>query len=261
MSLIGERRKMIILNQLNAKGQVKTFDLVKELGVSAETIRRYLEELEAENRLKRKYGGAIKINLGAEEPSYLNREVLNAEEKRRIGQAAAELVEDNDIIFIDDGTTPLQMIAYLTNKRHLTVLTMSMPALHALMDYQTKGLFTGDIYFIGGKVNVMHSRVTGSIAERMASLFHVDKAFISIDGIVLDKAITAFDAERGQLVSKVIDNAKSTVVMTDNSKIGQVRLFKMADWRQVDLVISDVGRPPGWESTLDEHGVTWIEAL
>lgn len=189
MSLIGEKRKQFILNQLNAKGHVKTFELVAELGVSSETVRRYLEELESENRLKRKYGGAIKINLGAEEPSYLKREVLHAEEKRRIGQAAAALVEDNDIIFIDDGTTPLQMIAYLTNKTHLTVLTMSMPALHALVEYQNKGLFTGDIYFIGGKVNVKHSRVSGSIAEKMASLFHVDKAFVSIDGIVWIKEL------------------------------------------------------------------------
>ena len=260
MSLIGEKRKAYILNQLNAKGQVKTFELVQELGVSAETIRRYLEELESEQRLKRKYGGAIKLNLGAEEPSYLKREVLNAEEKRRIGQAAATLVEDNDIIFIDDGSTPLQMIEYLMDKGNLTVLTMSMPALHALVEYQNKGLFTGEIYFIGGKVNSKHARVTGSIAEKMVSLFHVDKAFISIDGMVLDSGITAFDAERGQLASKIMENANTSIVMADNSKIGQVRLYKMADWRSIDVVICDAGIPSGWQKTLEKNGVTWIEA-
>lgn len=260
MSLIGEQRKAFILNQLNAKGQVKTFELVQELGVSAEMVRRYLEELESEQQLKRKYGGAIKLNLGAEEPSYLKREVLNAEEKRRIGQAAATLVEDNDIIFIDDGTTPLQMIAYLTGKENLTVLTMSMPALHAMVEYQNKGIFSGEIYFIGGKVNAKHARVTGSIAEKMMSLFHVDKAFISIDGIVLDSGITAFDAERGQLAAKVMEHAKTTIVMTDSTKIGQVRLYKMADWRTIDIVICDAGIPSGWEHTLEKNGVTWIEA-
>ncbi|OXS52943.1 DeoR family transcriptional regulator [Cohnella sp. CIP 111063] len=260
MSLIGEERKAIILDQLNMEGQVKTFELVKKLGVSSETIRRYLEELEEENRLKRVYGGAVKINLSAEEPSYLKREVLHAEEKQRIGRAAASLVEDNDVVFIDDGTTPLQMIQFLMNKSNLTVLTMSLPALHQLVEYKNRDLFSGDIYLIGGKVNAMHSRVTGPIAEKIVSLFHADKAFISIDGIVLNKGITSFDAERGQLVSRVIENAKQTIVMTDSSKIGLTQLYLMAGWRDVDIVISDVSVPKGWRQTLDEMGVDWIWA-
>ncbi|MFC5401196.1 DeoR/GlpR family DNA-binding transcription regulator [Cohnella soli] len=260
MSLVGEERKAIILDQLNQEGQVKTFDLVKRLGVSSETIRRYLEELEEENRLKRVYGGAVKINLGGEEPSYLKREVLFADEKQRIGKKAATLVEDNDVIFIDDGTTPLQMIQFLMNKSHLTVLTISIPAMHQLVEYKNKDLFSGEIYFIGGKVNATHSRVTGSIAEKMVSLFHVDKAFISIDGIVLNKGITSIDAERGQLLARVIENANQTIVVTDSSKIGSTQLYRIAGWREVDIVISEVPLPKGWSQLLDEHGVEWVLA-
>ncbi|MCC3373790.1 DeoR/GlpR family DNA-binding transcription regulator [Cohnella sp. REN36] len=260
MSLVGEERKAIILDLLHSEGQVKTFDLVKKLGVSSETIRRYLEELEEENRLKRVYGGAVKINLSGEEPSYLKREVLHAEEKQRIGKKAAALVEDNDVIFIDDGTTPLQMIPFLTNKRNLTVLTVSMPALHQLIEFKNKELFSGEIYMIGGKVNATHSRVTGSIAEKMASLFHADKAFISTDGIVLNKGITSFDAERGQLASRVIENAKRTIVMTDSSKIGLTQLYRIADWRDIDVVICEAPMPKGWDQTLGERGVDWIVA-
>ncbi|MBB6671572.1 DeoR/GlpR family DNA-binding transcription regulator [Cohnella nanjingensis] len=260
MSLMGEERKGVILDLLNLEGQVKTFDLVQKLNVSSETIRRYLEELEAENRLKRVYGGAIKINPSNEEPSYLKREVLYAAEKQRIGKLAATLVEDNDVIFLDDGTTPLPMIQYLMNKKHLTVLTISIPALHLLMEYKNKELFSGEIYLIGGKVNTTHSRVTGSIAEKMAGLFHADKAFVSIDGIVLGKGITSFDAERGQLVNRVIENAKQTIVLTDRTKIGLTQLYRTADWRDIDIVISDVEIPKGWEETLEERGVVWMAA-
>lgn len=260
VSLVGQERKAIILEQLNVDGQVKTFDLVNKLGVSSETIRRYLEELEADNKLRRVYGGAIKINLTGEEPSYLNREVLNADEKMRIGKTAASLVQDYDVIFIDDGTTPLQMIQFLMNKNHLTVLTMSMPALHQLVEYKNKELFTGDIYIIGGKVNATHSRVTGPIAEKMVSLFHADKAFISIDGIVLNNGITSFDPERGQLMNRVIENAKQTIVLTDSSKIGLTKMYRMAEWRDIDIVVSDVAIPKGWNEVLDEHGVQWLQA-
>jgi DeoR family fructose operon transcriptional repressor len=260
LSLVGEERKSIILEKLNSEGQVKTFDLVKKLNVSSETIRRYLEELEDENRLKRVYGGAVKINLSGEEPSYLKRKVLHAEEKRLIGKAAATLVEDNDVIFIDDGTTPQQMIHFLMNKHNLTVLTMSIPALHLLIEYKNKELFSGEIYLIGGKVNATHSRVTGSIAEKIAGLFHADKAFISIDGIVLNKGITSFDAERGQLASKVIENSKQTIIMTDSSKIGLTQMYRIAEWRDVDIVICNTAMPKDWRETLDERGVEWIVA-
>ncbi|MWV43747.1 DeoR family transcriptional regulator [Paenibacillus sp. HJL G12] len=260
MSLVGEERKTFIMDLLNLEGQVKTFDLVHRLDVSSETIRRYLEELENENRLKRVYGGAVKINLNGGEPSYLKREVLNAEVKKLIGKAAVSLVEDNDVIFIDDGTTPLQMIHFLMNRSNLTVLTMSMPALHLLIEYKNKELFSGEIYLIGGKVNATHSRVTGSIAEKMVSLFNPNKAFISIDGITLNKGVTAFDPDRGQLANRVIENSKQTIIMTDDTKIGLTQLYRMADWRDIDVVISNAALPKGWESTLNDNDVTWIKA-
>ncbi|MDQ6419451.1 DeoR/GlpR family DNA-binding transcription regulator [Paenibacillus sp. LHD-117] len=260
MSLVGEERKSIILDLLYAEGQVKTIDLVKRLNVSSETIRRYMEELEAENRLKRVYGGAVKINIAGEEPSYLKREVLYADEKRRIGQAAAQLVDDNDVIFLDDGTTPMQMIHFLPNKKNLTILTVSIPTLHLLMEYKNKGLYSGEVYFIGGKVNSVHARVSGSIAEKMASMFHADKAFVSIDGMVLGKGITSFDAERGQLVHLLMQNARQSVVMTDSSKIGSTQLYRIADWRDIDIVVCDKEMPKEWRETLDEREVSWIVA-
>lgn len=260
MSLVGEERKSTILDLINTEGQVRTVDLVKRFNVSSETIRRYMEELEADNRLKRVYGGAVKINAAAEEPSYLKREVLHLVEKRRIGQASAQLVEHNDVIFLDDGTTPMQMIHYLQNKRNVTVLTVSFPALHLLMEYKNRGMFDGDVYFIGGKVNATHARVSGSIAEKMATLFHADKAFISIDGMVLGKGITSFDAERGQLAHLMMQNAKHAIIVTDGSKIGSTQLYKIADWREIDIVVCDRDMPADWRETLDENDVSWIKA-
>ncbi len=74
------------------------------------------------------------------------------------------------------------MIDYLLNKKNLTVLTTSIPALYLLIDYKNKELYSGDIYLLGGKVNSMHSRVTGSLAEKMVENFYADKAFLSVDG-------------------------------------------------------------------------------
>lgn len=260
LSLVGEERKDYILNKLNLEGKVKSFELVEALQVSSETVRRYLEELEEEKKLKRVYGGAVKINAYGEEPAQVSREVMHAEEKKRIGKAAAALVEDNDVIFLGDGTTSQQIIHYLSNKKNLTVLTVSIPAMHLLMDYRNKELFDGEIYFIGGKVSSKHGRVSGPLAERIVSMFVADKAFISIDGITLHSGITGFDVENGMLMAAVIENAKQTIVLTDHSKIGSAQKFKIADYKDIDMIISDAVMPSDWDSALTDLNVAWIRA-
>ncbi|NQX67161.1 DeoR/GlpR transcriptional regulator [Paenibacillus alba] len=258
MSLIGEERKEYILNQINSEGKVTTNELVEVLRVSAETIRRYLEDLEEDNKLKRVYGGAVKINRSREEPSHMNREVLNADEKRKIGKAAAALVEDNEVIFIDDGSTTLQMVEHLLDKEYLTILTNSIPALFALIDYKNRDLYSGEIIFIGGKVSSLQSRVVGSLAESMVEHFYADKAFISIDGMMIDKGVTSFDEERGQLARKMMEHARMNIVVADHSKIGLVQFYKMSDLQGIDIIVSGVPAPDDWKAELERVCAQWI---
>ncbi|MFM1653597.1 DeoR/GlpR family DNA-binding transcription regulator [Brevibacillus sp. B_LB10_24] len=260
MSLVGEERKEIILDMLNLAGKVRTNELTQRLQVSAETIRRYLEELENEQKLKRVYGGAIKITYDREEPTHLKREITRAEEKKRIGRAAANLVQDNDVIVIDDGTTTLHMIEYLVNKINLTVITCSVPVLSLLMEYQNKGLFSGEIYFVGGKVQSKYFRVAGSLAEKMVSGFYMDKAFIAADGILMRKGITSYNLERSLLVQKYIENANVSIVMADQSKIGIHTPYKIADMKDIDMIISDEAPPREWTAELEAKDINWIVA-
>lgn len=259
MSLIGEERKAIILNLLNLEGKVKTNDLVERLQVSSETVRRYLEELEEERKLRKVYGGAVKIKHDREEPSHFNREVRWAEEKKQIGIAAAKLVQEGDVIVIDDGTTPLQMVPYIAEIRKLTVITPSIPVLTMLVQLQNQGVFDGEVYFIGGKVSAKHFRIAGSIAEKMMSQFHADKSFVSIDGIT-HKSLTSFDADKSQLAKLFADHADETIVLTDHSKIGANTFYKICDLKEVDTIVCDVSAPEEWKEELEKKDINWIVA-
>ncbi|AMA72978.1 DNA-binding transcriptional regulator of sugar metabolism, DeoR/GlpR family [Aneurinibacillus thermoaerophilus] len=260
MSLIGEERKQFILHLLHESGKVRTTELVEKLEVSSETIRRYLEELENEKKLKRVYGGAVKVNYGKEEPSIYTREILYAEEKKRIGRAAASLIQDNEIIAIDDGTTTIQLVHYLTGKENLTVITASVPVLSLLLQYENQGLFSGEIFFIGGKVNPRYSRTSGSLAEKMMENFYVDKAFIAIDGISPERGITSYDVERAMLSRKFMEQATQTIVMFDGSKIGVSNFYKLADLEDTDVLISNVSIPVEWEKAVRATGAEWLVA-
>ncbi|QRG66595.1 DeoR/GlpR family DNA-binding transcription regulator [Brevibacillus choshinensis] len=260
MSLAGEERKDLIIDMLNYAGKVRTSELVEKLQVSSETIRRYLEELEQDKRLKRVYGGAIKVQFDREEPSHLMREVAFADEKKRIARTAANLVQDNEVVLIDDGTTTMHMLPYLLSRKNLCFITISVPALNLLMDYQNKGLFSGEVYFIGGKMQSKHFRSVGTLAEKMMQDFFVDKSFLSIDGIAAHYGISSYDAEKAMLAKRFIENAKETIVLTDHSKIGISTFYKIADLRETDVVVSDVASPKEWESELGAKGVNWIVA-
>ncbi|WP_211747726.1 DeoR/GlpR family DNA-binding transcription regulator [Paenibacillus sp. Marseille-Q4541] len=260
MSLAGEERKQSILQMLQWKGKVRTPELVQELEVSSETIRRYLEELESENKLKRVYGGAVKINVEREEPSYGKREVLQAEEKQRIGRTAASLIEDHDVVVIDEGTTTLQMIDSLVLKKNITVLVSSIYTLNLLITYKNKGIFDGDIILIGGRINTKHYRASGSLAVEFMSGFHVDKAFVVADGIEIDAGITSYEDERGLLARTFIKQAKQTIVLADHTKIGTRHFHKFADFREIDIIVSDVPPPSAWKSKLTDRDVHWLLA-
>ena len=102
--MLQNERKQYILELINRDRIVRAADLVERLGVSMETIRRDLEELEKAGNLRRVYGGAVLGTIYSPEPSYYNREVTHAAQKRAIAAAVYNLIEDEDTLFLVGGT-------------------------------------------------------------------------------------------------------------------------------------------------------------
>jgi len=259
VSLAGVERKNMILTMLDETGKVKVTLLSERFQVSTETIRRDLDDLERDNKLKKVYGGAIKITKQTE-PDPQERDIIYSEEKKRIGRHAARLIEDNDVIFIDEGSTPLQVIHYLLDKRNLTVMTSSIPALLLLIDYQKQELYDGRVLFVGGEVNGKQLRVTGPIAEKMMEDFYVNKAFISTDGITLDYGITTYDPDKALFSKKLLQSSEQAVVVADHSKISIRRFAKIADLTDIGSIVCDMPPPQNWLAVLESREVNWITA-
>ncbi|MDT2048573.1 DeoR/GlpR family DNA-binding transcription regulator [Bacillus sp. 1780r2a1] len=241
MSLLAEERKKRIIELINNEGQVKVNELAKRFHVSAETIRRHLEELENENKIKKVHGGAVRIEEGLSELSMFKRRILHIDKKMIIGLKAASLVEDGDVIFIDEGSTTLQMANSIKVKSNVTVITNSFPFAVQLMEQEgDKSGFKGKVIFLGGYVKGNHFRTAGSLAEKMAKEFFVDKAFISVDGIDEHAGVTSYDLDKCLLSSIFINNSKQSYVLSDSSKIGRIATYKIQDLEEVDYIITDM---------------------
>jgi DeoR/GlpR family transcriptional regulator of sugar metabolism len=119
MSLTYEDRRSTILQRLNTEGKVQVHHLSQLFNVSTETIRRDLDRLEKEGKLRKVYGGAVKIRMELVEPPFLKRTQMRKEEKAAIGKLAASLVEDNETIMLDNGTTTIEILPHLKDRHNL----------------------------------------------------------------------------------------------------------------------------------------------
>ena len=256
MSLLSEERKMKIMELVVNEGKVKVTKLAKDFNVSTETIRRDLEELESGKKLKKVYGGAVKLKPVVDELSMFEREILSIEEKKRIGRKAASFIQEGEIIFIDEGSTTLQMIPALKSIANVTIITNSFPLAIKLMEYDQTQKFAGQLIFLGGHVNSKHFRSSGSLTERIAKEFYVDKAFIAIDGLHHVSGMTSYDLHKCLLSKVFIDNAIETFALVDHSKIGVTANYQIERLKYIDYIISDVPLP---EQLINLH-TKWIHS-
>ncbi|NGP44915.1 DeoR/GlpR transcriptional regulator [Bacillaceae bacterium SIJ1] len=256
MSLLAEERKKTILLDLDRNGKVRVADLAEQFNVSTETIRRYLEELEDEKKLKKVYGGAVRIERGGE-PTMFEREILRIDEKKKIAQSALQFIKDRDVIIIDEGSTPLQMVEGLCQKRQLTVITNSFSVTSMLISYTNKNLFDGEIIFIGGTVQPLHYRTGGSLSGKFASDFYANKAFISADGLDHRKGVTSYNLEKAQITKVFMNNATESYLMVDHSKLNAIAPYKIADFIQFDHIITTGDFPNEWDNEMIKE--RWVQ--
>lgn len=239
-----------IVEYLKRGGEVTVVELSREFGVSDMTVRRDLEKLEKTGILYRTYGGArLASNIGFEVP-YALRRTEHQEEKRLIGRAAAGLIEQNDVIFLDVGSTCGQIASHIGASKRLTVLTNWIPNVLTLL--KKKDI---TVVLIGGILRHDEMSLTDSFAEEMLKQFYIDKAFLGVSAICANRGITDYDYGEVRIKREVIAQAREVIVVVDHSKFGKTALLKIAPITQVHHVITGVEAPPEELAALRAMGI------
>lgn len=220
--MLKTERKQLILEELNQHHVVSLEKLVSLLETSESTVRRDLDELEAENKLRRVHGGA-------ELPHSLQEEET-IQEKKLLAQKAASLIKEQDVIFIDAGTTTAFLIHELVNK-NITVVTNSIHHAAQLVEKQIPTVM------VGGSVKMATDASIGGVALNQINQLHFDRAFIGMNGVD-DGYYTTPDMEEGAVKRAILENAKQTYVLVDSSKIGQTCFAKVAPLKRAIVITS-----------------------
>ena len=217
--ILKSKRKQLIMEKLSHDKFVRLDDLVSLLDTSESTVRRDLDELESERKLHRVHGGAELPHSLQEEFTNQQKSIKNIQEKMQVARKAASLISNDDVIFVDAGTTNELLLGYL-NQDNLTVVTNSIHHAAKLVDKNIQTII------IGGHVKKSTDASIGAVAYEQIKQLNFDKAFLGINGID-EEFLTTPDMEEAVIKKTVIENARKLYVVTDSSKIGRVSFAKV----------------------------------
>ncbi len=250
---MNQNRRSKIVEMLNKQHTITNSELMDTFSISIETVRRDLAYLENQGLLERVYGGAVKKNFMNTEPEYTNRQNENLLEKQLIAKEAEKLIDLNDTLFFDIGTTTLSLAQNLNNSKNIKAFTNSLRVATALSE---KGC---DVTVTGGKVRNGEFAVSGFIAENNMRQFNFDKALIGVAGID-ENGITDFIPEEANLRRQIIKNSRKTIVMADYTKFGVRAICNICPLNDIDILITDKKAPSDILKKLEKLGIDIIIA-
>lgn len=209
-------------------------DLSSRLDVSEVTIRKDLRYLEARKFLIRVHGGAMLIDHAVSDLPLEKKAVQHAEEKQRIGATAAGLVDDEDRIILDSGSTTLEIARNLRSKRNVVVTTNSIHVASELV--HNPGI---ELLMPGGVVRSSSASIVGPYAEQMFREHSFRKLFLAGDGFDLRFGVTTTSDMEAHLNRVMIESAQRTIVVADSSKFGRRGLSRICGMDVIHSVITD----------------------
>ncbi len=249
-----ERQNQIL--QILARNQrISVSEVCEIFDVSEATARRDLEALAEQRKLQRVHGGAIPLSLAPPEAPILQREGEQAEEKSRIGLAAAALVQDGETVFLGSGSAVLEAARALRTRSRLTVITNSLPVINTLA-----GLENIQVICLGGELRDSELSFIGHLTEQALSEVRADKVIIGTRAISLEHGLTNDYLPETMTDRAILKAGREVILVADRSKFGRVATAFLAPLESVHTVVADSATPPDLLDALRERGLRVIVA-
>jgi DeoR/GlpR family transcriptional regulator of sugar metabolism len=239
-------RRMAVLDLLQKSEVVELAELAKQLDVSTMTVRRDLQIFQRQGLISMNYGSAyLNKEVVVQEPSFVAKSNRQLVQKQAIGRLAAGFVCDDETIIIDCGTTPLQVLKYLDNKR-VTVITNSMPVVSIV-----SGNSKVKLIFAPGEYYDNWAGVFGNMTMEFYSHLHADKVFMGAHGCSIENGATQPAVEDANTKRAIMAAGKEKFLLVDATKFDHTYLMQNAQMGDFDHVITDEGIDSDYRKQLE----------
>lgn len=230
--MLKEERQQAILNEVELHNRVLLTDIAEILGVSIDTVRRDVKELDEENRLRKVHGGAISLSFTSYNPSHI---IYALPQKTKIAEKAVKLLKDGGVILIDGGTTCLELARLIPVKLKLTCFTLSLPVALELLSKPNI-----ETIFIGGQMSKDAQIAIGANAVHNLSKIKVDYSFIGTGYVDAVYGLTEFDWDIVQVKKAVISASKKTILLSISEKLNSQHRYKTCDLHEINTMITEL---------------------
>lgn len=250
LSSIERQTKM--QNYIDRMERVSIEQLCEAFEVSTATARRDLDTLARTGRIQRVHGGAIAARNAPPEPPLSLRSAEQADEKRRIGKAGADLVKDGDTVFLGSGTTVLEVAHNLRHRaaNNITVITNSLLTMNALA-----GVSQIQLVSLGGVLRQSEMSFIGHITEQALTQLRADKVFIGIHAIDAKHGLTNDYLPETQTDRAIMSIGQQVIVVADHTKCNRISTTFVAPINHIHTLITDTLAPLKFTDALSSVGV------
>lgn len=240
-----QERRNAIVQWVNTHGHVQVDDLASRFATSEVTIRKDLAMLADEGKLLRQFGGAAPLPKASPEAP-----VLVTSNKQRIGVRAATLLENNQRVIIDSGSTTACLVPHLAIPSDLVVMTNSLPVANQLTSFANEPT----VLMTGGTWDAQSQSFQGKMAETLLAAYSFDIAFLGAAGLDIERGTTTYN-ELTSLSQTMAQVAEKVVVMAESHKLSYRMPNLELMWSAISVLVTDEGMPQDTIKRIEEHGV------
>lgn len=237
-----------IIELVNQLGYVSTEQLVAELAVSSQTIRRDLNELAENNLIRRHHGGAASPST-TENSDYCERKQFFSAQKSCIGKKVAEMIPNGASLFIDIGTTPEAVAYSLLGHKDLRVVTNNLNAAHILLQKEDC-----HVTIAGGELRA-DGGIIGEATVNFINQFRLDYCILGISAVESDGSMMDYDYHEVQVKRALMRNARNIVLVTDHSKFTRNAIVRLGDLKEINYLFTDRPLPSELQHYLSHSDV------
>ena len=244
-----QRRHDLILEQVRQNGFVTIDELVEHFEVTPQTIRRDLNYLAKEKKIKRHHGGAG-LESSSVNTAYQDRKIMNLQAKENIAAELVQMIPDGASLFINIGTTTETIARALLQHQDLLVVTNNI---HVATILSAKKDFT--VIIASGEVRHRDGGIVGEATQEFINQFHMDFGIIGISGIHSDGTLLDFDYKEVRVAKTIIQNSRQVLLAADNSKFGRSAMVRLGNISQANHFFTDRNPPAEIMEILKQNSV------
>ena len=243
-------RAFAIRQHLFTRGRSSIGEIAQAVGASEPTVRRDLLALEAEGAIVRLHGGAQIADASGVEMAFERREQVNLRAKRAIGEAGYQMLRPDTAVFLDAGTTVMQLARRLRlNPVPLRVFTNCLPVASLLMSAPEL-----TVTLLGGTLRPQNASMVGMLAEDALQSLWFDQLFLGVGAIGPDGGIYSADEQEARINRAMLTRTDAPVVLTGAEKFGQLLTYRVAALGPPLHIVTEARLPAQWQSRLAELG-------